>query len=39
MQLFKSQTTPPSGRETLQAGTELARELIRATITVKQLFL
>ena len=39
MQLFESQTTPPSGRETLQAGTELARELIRATITVKQLFL
>ena len=39
MQLFESQTTPPSGRKTLQAGTELARELIRATITVKQLFL
>ena len=39
MQLFKSQMTPPSGRETLQAGTELVRELIRATITVKQLFL
>jgi hypothetical protein len=39
MQLFEGQTTPPSGRETLQAGTELSRELIRATIAVKQLFL
>jgi len=39
MQLFESQTTPPSGRKTLQAGTELARELIRATIAVRQLFL
>ena len=39
MQLFESQTTPPSGRETPQTGTELARELIRAPIAVKQLFL
>jgi hypothetical protein len=39
MQLFESQTTPPSGRETPQTGTELGRELIRASIAVKQLFL
>ena len=39
MQSFEGQTTPPSGRETLQTGTELAREFIRAPIAVRQLFL
>ena len=39
MQLFEGQTTPPSGRETLQTSTELDREFFRAPIAVRQLFL
>ena len=39
MQSFEGQTSPPSGRETLQTGTELAREFFCATIAVRQLFL
>ena len=39
MQSFEGQTTPPSGRETLQTGTELACEFFRAPIAVSQLFL
>ena len=39
MQSFEGQTTPPSGRETLQTGTELDREFFRAPIAVRQLFL
>ena len=39
MQSFEGQTTPPSGRETLQTGTELACEFFRAPIAVNQLFL
>ena len=39
MQSFEGQTTPPSGRETLQTGTELAREFFRAPIAVRQLLL
>ncbi len=39
MQSFEGQTTPPSRRETLQTGTELACELFRAPIAVSQLFL
>ena len=39
MQSFEGQTTPPSGRKTLQAGTELAREFFRAPIAVRQFFL
>jgi hypothetical protein len=39
MQLFEGQMTPPSGRETLQTGTELDREFFRAPIAVRQLFL
>jgi hypothetical protein len=39
MQSFEFQTTPPSRRETLQTGTELACEFFRAPIAVRQLFL
>ena len=39
MQLFEGQMTPPSGRETLQTGTELDREFFRAPIAMRQLFL
>jgi hypothetical protein len=39
MQSFEFQTTPPSRRETLQTGTELACEFFRAPIAVSQLFL
>jgi hypothetical protein len=39
MPSFECHTTPPSSRETLQAGTELARDFIRAPIAVRQLFL
>jgi hypothetical protein len=35
MQSFEGQTTPHSGRETLQTGTELMRELFRAPIAVR----
>ena len=39
MQLFECQRMPPSGCETLQAGTEITCEFFRAPIAVKQLFL
>ena len=39
MQSFEGQTIPPSSRKILQTGTEFAREFIRATIAVRQLFL
>ena len=39
MQSFECQTIPLLGRETLQAGAELACEFIRAPIAVRQLFL
>ena len=39
MHSFEGQTTPPLGRETLQAGTEFAREFVRTPIPVRQFFL
>jgi hypothetical protein len=39
MQSFEGQTTPPSGRQTVQTGTKLDREFFRAPIAVRQLFL
>ena len=39
MQSFEGQTSPPSGGKTLQTGTELVREFLRAPIAVRQLFL
>ena len=39
MHSFEGQTTPPLGRETLQAGTELAREFVSTPIPVRQFFL
>ena len=39
MQLFECQTKPPLGCETLQAGAELARELICSPVAVRQFFL
>jgi hypothetical protein len=39
MQSFEGQTTPPSGRKTPYAGTELDCKFFRAPIAVRQLFL
>ena len=39
MDPFEGQTTPPSCCETMQTGTEFAREFFRASIAVRQLFL
>ena len=39
MHSFECQMTPSSRRKTLQAGTELVREFIRAPVAVRQLFL